>query len=194
MRIEKALNLTQEFETDKGTVYLHSMPISKEMWRLFFLVLSKTYTQLFAQGLVNGSAPPPARLMLQHIATQDGVWDGENGVEQVLLAEIRRLSNVVMQADGRWQAVPYDVAVRQKLLDEDDTDDMENALIFFICVSAFLRGRRNKEKLDILLALMTSRWNAPTTSLGCMEFAASLPTSTPVVNFGEMAVASSVPH
>jgi hypothetical protein len=196
LRIEKALNLTQEFETDKGTVYLHSMPISKEMWRRYFLILSKTYSQLFAPDLLNAYSlgPPPARLMLQHVATLNRVWEGEDGVEQVLLAEIRRLSNVVMQSEGRWQTVPYDQVLRQKLIDEDDLEDMENCLIFFICVSAYLRGRRNKEKLDSVLTMMKSQWNAPTTSLACMEFAASLPTSTPTVNIGAMAVASSVPH
>ena len=192
MRIEKTLNLTQEFQTEKGSVYLHSMPISKEMWKSYFFILARTYAELLK--LLNGSGPPPACLMLQRVATQDGVWAGENGVEQALLPEIRRLSNVVMQAEGRWQTIPYDQALRQKLIDEDDADDMENVLVFFICVSAHLRGQRNKEKLDIMLGIMKSQWNAPTTLLDCTAFSASLPTSTPAVNIGAMAAVSSVPH
>jgi hypothetical protein len=132
--------------------------------------------------------------MLQHIAKQDGVWDGEGGVQHGLLSEIRRLSNVVLPSEGRWQTMPYDEAARRKLIDEDDAIDMENALVFFICVSAYLRGKRNKEKLDIIFSMMASRWNSPTTSLDCMAFAASLPTLTPVVNIGAMAAVSSVPH
>ena len=43
MKIDRRLNLVQPIETGSGTVYLHSVPLSREVWETYFLVLSKTY-------------------------------------------------------------------------------------------------------------------------------------------------------
>ena len=194
MRINRQLNLVQDFETDKGTLYLHSMPLSAEVWRNYFLVLTKTYSQLFAQGIHTIAGPAIARLMLEQIARADGVWEGVAGVQQGLLPEIRRLSNVLAPTGAGWDMVPYEVALQQGLIDTETAEEMEGALVFFICASAVLRGPKAREKLEILLGMIERLWGAQNTLLDVTAFRASLPTSTPAETIGAKMPVSSVPH
>jgi hypothetical protein len=194
VRIGRPLNLVQEFETDSGTIYLHSMPLSVEVWRNYFLVLSKTYSQLFAQGIHTIAGPAIARLMLEQIAKIDGVWEGPAGVQQGLLAEIRRLSNVLAPTGAGWDMIPYETALQRGVIDPEAAEEMEGALVFFICASAVLRGPKAREKLEILLGMLERLWGAQSTSLDITAFRASLPTLTPAEIIGAKMPVSSVPH
>lgn len=194
MKISRQLNLVQEFETEKGILYLHSMPLSVEVWRNYFLVLSKTYSQLFAQGIHTIAGPVIARLMLERIAKADGVWEGDEGVERGLLAEMRRLSNVLAPTGAGWTMVPYETALQHNLIDPEAAEEMEGALVFFMCASAVLRGPKAREKLEILLGIMDRLWDAHSTSLDITAYLASLPTSTPAESSGAKMLVSSVPH
>lgn len=194
MRIGRPLNLVQEFETDSGTIYLHSMPLSVEVWRNYFLVLTKTYSQLFAQGIHTIAGPAIARLMLEQIAKIDGVWEGPSGVQQGLLAEIRRLSNVLAPTGAGWDMIPYETALQRGVIDPEAAEEMEGALVFFICASAVLRGPKAREKLEILLGMLERLWGAQSTSLDITAFRASLPTLTPAEIIGAKMPVSSVPH
>ena len=194
MQINRALNLVQTFETSAGTVHVHSTPISHEVWRDYFLILSKTYSQIFAQGLGVNVGPTTAGLLLEKIAKQDGVWDGDNGVNNGLMAEIRRGTNVVVASLQGWQTVPYVVALQNGIFDAESVEEMEGAIVFFICASALLRGSRMKQKLTILLGLMELQLGTQTTSLDSTAWAVSLPTSMPVESIGEMVPVSSIPH
>ena len=194
LKISRPLNLVQEFETDTGTIYLHSMPISVEVWRNYFLVLTKTYSQLFAQGIHTIAGPAIARLMLEQIARADGVWEGQAGVAQGLLPEIRRLSNVLAPTGAGWDMIPYEIAIQRGVIDSEAAEEMEGALVFFICASAVLRGPKAREKLEILLGMLERLWGAQSTSLDITAFRASLPTLTPAVSSGAKMPVSSVPH
>lgn len=194
MRIDRKLNLVQPIETETGTIHLHSMPLSREVWENYFLILSKTYSQLFAQGLHTISGPAVAGLMLRHIATQDGVWEGDAGVKNGLMPEIRRLTNIVLPTGAGWGTLPYEEALRRKMIDDDTATEAEGAIVFFICASAVLRGPKAKAKLGILLGMTESQWGAQYTSSDATAFGASLPTSTPVESSGEKRPASSVPY
>ena len=194
MIVNRRLNLVQPIDTATGTVYLHSVPISREVWESYFLVLAKTYAEIMKQGLTVIAGPPVARLLLKVVAQQIGAWEGENGVERGLLPEIRRLSNVVMPGGAGWETVPYEEVIRRKSIDEDALAEAEGALIFFICASAVLRGPAMKERLEILLRGLRFSSGALTTSLDAMEYAASLPTSMPDENIGAKMPVSSVPR
>ena len=89
MIVNRRLNLVQPIDTATGTVYLHSVPISREVWESYFLVLAKTYAEIMKQGLTVIAGPPVARLLLKVVAQQIGAWEGENGVERGLLPELR---------------------------------------------------------------------------------------------------------
>jgi hypothetical protein len=206
VEISRKLNLVQPIETTAGRAWVHSMPISREVWETYFLIIAKTYAAILSQQLTVIAGPPIAKMLLKAVAQQLGVWEGPQGVEQGLLAEIRRLSNVVMpkgwasaedDAEPRatgWDVLPLDEAVRRQAIDDDALAEAEGALVFFTCVSAVLRGPQARGKLTIMLDGLASLWGASTTLSDVMAYAASLPTSTPAASSGAKTPALSVPH
>lgn len=194
MQINRQLNLVQTCETASGTIHVHSEPLSREVWKSYFLVLSKTYSQLFSQGIHLIAGPSTVMNMLEHIARRDGVWVGPEGVEQGLLGEIRRLTNVVMANGAGWRTIPYEIARTQASLDQDAMEEIEGAIVFFICASGVLKGPKAREKLTVLLGMMEFQWQALNTSSNVTEYAASLPTSTRVEPTTATAPVSSLPR
>jgi hypothetical protein len=192
--IDRALNLVQSFDTNIGTVHVHSMPISHEVWRNYFLILSKTYNQTFEQGLGINVGPSVASMLLERIAKLDHVWEGDDGVERGLMAEIRRLTNVIIPTAKGWETIPYESARDRILFDAESIDDMEGTIVFFISASAVLRGSRMKQRRMTVLGFLEALPGVLTTSLDCTGYLASLPISMPVENTGAMVPVSSLPH
>lgn len=187
MKIDRKLNIVVPVDTEDGkTVYVHSAPIGREVFETYFLPLSKTFAAIYAEGLGSIAGPRIASLMLKRVAGDMGV--GEE-VERGLLAEIRRLTNLVMQGEQGWETVPFQLAVDRKMLDADDMAEIENALVYFTVASSMHKRKDLGPILDGALKL----WSGSTSSLDCTEFAASLTTSTKVAGTGKKPAASSVP-
>lgn len=194
MRIDRRLFLVQEIPTETGKVFVHSAPLSRDVWENYFLVLSKTFAAIMSEGLTVVSGPAIAKMLLKRVAVLSGVWEGDEGVERGLLAEIRRLTNVVIPTGNGWETLPYEQVLARQLIDEDDIEAAEGALVFFICVSAVLRGRVNNERKMMLLNGLGHMWDAQSSSLDVTALAASLQTSMPAESSGEMHQQSLVPH
>ena len=190
MRINRALNLVIPLEDGETTIYVHSTPLSREAWESNYMVLSKTYAALFDEGLNIVAGPMVAGLILKDVAIARGVWDAVQGG---LLNEIRRISNVVMPGPNGWTTIPLEDAVNRKVLDDETLSEAENIIVFFMCVSAVLRGPQNRAKLELGLSILSSLWKAQTTSYNSTEYARSLPTLTPEENTGVLTSVSSVP-
>lgn len=187
MRISRRLNLVLPVDTERGEIYVHSTPISREVFERHFLVLSKTFAAIYQEGLTVTAGPRVAALMLRQIATDMGVWEGPDGVENGLVAEIRRLTNVITpKEEGGYQILPYHDALRQKLLDADDVSEIEGVLSFFTVVSQMHRPN----DLVTILAGMGSLWGVQTTLSNSTEFASSLPISTTAATTGETSTPS----
>jgi hypothetical protein len=105
------------------------------------------------------------------------------------MAEIRRLSNVIMPSEKGWQAVPFQDAIDKELLDDSDIAEVEGLIAFFICASAMSR----KTEVQSVLQRM-ALWGASITSSNSTEFAASLPISKPEETSQNLESISSVPH
>ncbi len=179
MRLDRKLNLVAPVETDRGVVYVHHVPISREVFERYFLVLSKTFARIFQEGLNVVAGPPIAALMLRKVAEEtmvapgENAWDGEAGVARGLMAEIRRLTNVVVPGDRGWQTLPYEGAARDGTMTADDAAEVDGLLTFFTLVSVMLR----EDQRAAIVAGMRSLWGVETTSLNCTDYASSLPTS-----------------
>ncbi len=174
MRIDKALNLVIPVETENGTVHVHSMPISRDVFERYFLVISKTFAALYSQGLNHIAGPRVAALMLKRLAIDDGVWEGEAGVEVGLMAEIRRLTNVAVPGPNGWTTVPLYDALQRGFLTQDDVLEAEGCIVFFTCISAM----HKRKDVPAFLNGMCELWGAETTYSSCTELTASLLTST----------------
>ncbi|EPC3488015.1 hypothetical protein ACRZCU_000105 [Citrobacter freundii] len=179
MKIARNMNFVLPVETDMGKGYVHATPISKEVYREHFYILSKTFSAIFSEGLGVVAGPRVAYLMLEKISKNEKVWDGDTGVKNTLLNEIIRLSNLVYPVDGNgWDTVPLDVAIKREVVDPDEA---LGELVFFTCVSSINKPHQAKEVMDQVAGL----WGSAISSSTLTEWIASLPTSTPPANSGE---------
>ncbi len=183
MRIDKSLNLVIPVERDDGTIYVHSMPIGREVFERYFLVISKTFTEIYAQGIGQLAGPRVAALMLKRVSGDE--WPE---IEQGLMGEIRRLSSVLIQTDGKWQTMPMQEALDMGAMDANEVSEVENALVFFTVASAMHRSNQRP-----VIAGALSMWDAEISSQTCTELKASLQTLIETANSGEKVKASSIP-
>jgi hypothetical protein len=166
------------------TAYVHSIPLSEEMIDRYFVILGQTFSQIFTQGLGIAAGPNVAMRLLKRLAIIAGTWEGEDGVERVLVEDMRRSTMVIAPATSApsgWAAIPLQVAVDRKLLDDEDRREVENTIAFFICVSAILPRDARQEMLEAAFGLGSARTLSSTAS----EFVASLPKSKETAPSGE---------
>lgn len=189
MKIDKHLNLVVPVERlDGTTIYVHSTPISRAVFDQFFLVIAKTFTSIYTHGLGPIGGPRVAAKFLVKVAEEMGPGQAEL-VRTGLIAEMRRLSNVIAPSDRGWVSIPLEDAIKRNLMDEDDADEVENAIAFFILASAM----HKKKDAGQILAEAVKLWSAQTTSSNSTQFAASLPTSMPLASSGKEAPQSLIP-
>ncbi|CAI1105572.1 hypothetical protein [Serratia quinivorans] len=186
MKISRAMNLIVPVETETGTAYIHSTPISKEIYKEHFFILSKTFAAIFSEGLGVIAGPRVAYMLLEKIATANGDWEGANGVKNTLVGEIIRLSNLVYPVEGKgWDNKPLDVALESGIV---DLDEVIGELVFFTCVSSINKPAQSAGVMERVGGL----WNSAISSLGLTEWTHSLPISKPTDNSGETENTSSV--
>jgi len=184
-KINRALNLVIPVGDEDNRIYVHSTPISRLVFEEHFLVISKTFTAIFAEGLGAVSGPRIANLMLRQVAQEMKQWEK---IQKGLINEIVRLTNVIMLTDNGWTSIPFQSVLDKKLLDEDDISEIQGELIFFMCVSSV--NKRNQ--IEDMMTAVSGLWGSQLTSLTSTEYLASLPTLTPTENIGEMENTSSV--
>jgi hypothetical protein len=191
MKINRRLNMVIPIDNDGVTIYVHSTPIDRSMFEAYFEPIARTFTSVYAGGYGTVSGPRVALMVLRKVSTQMGMWDGDGGVEKNLLVEIRRLTNVVTPSTTGWTYMPWEQAVKDGLVDEDDVTEVENALVFFTLASAMHRKAELRQSLEPALSL----WGARVELLKLTEFRDSLGTSTETVSTGEKSTAtpSSIP-
>lgn len=191
MKLDKKLNLVIPVEREGGQmIYVHSTPISRAVFEANYLPLAKTFTEIYSHGphFSIGSGPRVAALMLRDAVTE-GIADEEGRraalaqIEGTLLAEIRRLSNVICPGEKGWETIPLQEALTRKLFDPDEAAEVENILVFFTSISSMAKGG----ELRRVLEAVSNAWSLQTVSSNCTGFASSLPTSTAPVSIGEKA-------
>lgn len=188
MKISKDLNLVVPVKTEAGTFYVHSTPILYETFKRYFLVLSKTLNRIHAEG-IQIVGPRVAALMLEEIAKEMGQWEGVAGVENGLMNEISRLSNVIMPTERGWQSIPLDTAFKQGHLTAQEVHEVGGFIIFFTCVWHI----HKRSEVEAFLELMVKIWGTQVSLLSCMEYRDSLPTLTETEIFVPTVKQSSIP-
>lgn len=188
--IDKKLNLVIPIlRGDETKLYIHSTPIMMEMFEKYHLVLAKTFAAFTQNSLDPRSGPSVGMLILKDVSKNtprvngDSWWDGPDGVggEGGLVAEIIRLSNTITTSGSGWGTVPFQTALNQKLIDDDERSEVMNLLAFFTVVS-LVAPRADRAKFVRGMAFM---YNLQTTLYNSTEFAASLKMSTEDETTGE---------
>lgn len=190
MKINKPLNFVIPIYDSEDTIdakgnkiyavpscWVHSTPIRQETFERWHLLLSKVFSSIYGEGLDYRVGPRVASLRLREIAEGMKIWDGPDGAEVGLVAEIRRLTNVIYP--NKLDVVPWQMAVAS--IDPSDVSEVENAITFFTLASHIHR----KHELRIILEGAAGIWSAQITSLTCTEFSISSRTSTEAGNSGE---------
>ncbi|MFV2514418.1 hypothetical protein ACNIU7_28935, partial [Escherichia coli] len=77
MKIARNLNQIKPVQTEKGKALIHATPISKEVIKEHFFILSKTFSAIFSDGLGVVAGPRVAFLMLERISRDSGLWDDD---------------------------------------------------------------------------------------------------------------------
>jgi hypothetical protein len=179
--INKKLNLVIPVENNNGVkVWIHSTPVSRDVFESNWLLLTRTLSNLYGNGIGPALAPRTALLALKDTSKE---LDDTNTIGPNFLNEIYRLTNVLMPSSNGagWQNMPYAVVKSQKLIDEDTLAEVENAIVFFIVASAV---HLKTELLSVLQGLK-SIWKAETTLLNVTEYGNSLMIPTVGESTGE---------
>ncbi|HEA8807617.1 TPA: hypothetical protein RXP80_004828 [Escherichia coli] len=185
MKISRNLNLIIPVRTEKGNGWIHATPISKEVFKEHFFILSKTFSAIFSEGLGVVAGPRIAFLMLERISRDSNIWEGDKGVRNTLVNEVIRLANLVYPEEGKgYDTIPLDMALEREII---DLDEVAGELIFFTCVSSINSPEQAKGTMDVVNGI----WSTQCSSLNLTEWIASLPTLKSAASSGATANTSS---
>ncbi|MHA1063414.1 hypothetical protein ACR9GP_05830 [Enterobacter ludwigii] len=174
MKINSNLNLVITHENDDGDkVYIHARPLSREIFRENFVILSKVYSAIFAQGLGIISGPRTAYLMLEMIAKDGGIWEGKSGIENTLVKHIINGCTAILPVEEKgWKSIPLEVAIEQGVV---DADEVLGEIVFFTCIC----GINKREQVPDLMKAVSGVWGSQVTSSDATDFANFLKTPPP---------------
>ncbi|CAJ1245163.1 TPA: hypothetical protein JS275_001205 [Escherichia coli] len=185
MKIARNLNLIIPVRTEKGNGWIHATPISKEVFKEHFFILSKTFSAIFSEGLGVVAGPRIAFLMLERISRDSNIWEGDKGVRNTLVNEVIRLANLVYSVEGKgYDTIPLDMALEREII---DLDEVAGELIFFTCVSSINSPEQAKGTMDVVNGV----WSTQCSLLNLTEWIASLPTLKSAASSGATANTSS---
>ncbi|OKV49446.1 hypothetical protein [Escherichia coli] len=185
MKISRNLNLIIPVRTEKGNGWVHATPISKEVFKEHFFILSKTFSAIFSEGLGVVAGPRIAFLMLERISRDSNIWEGDKGVRNTLVNEVIRLANLVYPVEGKgYDTIPLDMALEREII---DLDEVAGGVIFFLCVSSIKLPEQGKGTMDVVNGV----WSTQCSLLNLTEWIASLPTLKSAASSGATANTSS---
>ncbi|MFK3810140.1 hypothetical protein ACI1VO_25245 [Escherichia coli] len=185
MKIARNLNLIIPVRTEKGNGWIHATPISKEVFKEHFFILSKTFSAIFSEGLGVVAGPRIAFLMLERISRDSNIWEGDKGVRNTIVNEVIRLANLVYPVEGKgYDTIPLDMALEREII---DLDEVAGELIFFTCVSSINSPEQAKGTMDVVNGV----WSTQCSLLNLTEWIASLPTLKSAASSGATANTSS---
>jgi len=193
LKIDKRLNIVLEVQRDnEPSIYVHSVPIGKEVYEANYRLITKTAVEMYGDGLAPGACARVCSMAMRATAkTMDanGSGDAFRRSAESLLQEVWRLTNVLMPGLRGWETVPFHEVMQNNTLDEEQLMEVQNILAYFTVASWFHRESERKDIYEIL-----KNYGVQIVSLNVTEYSSSLPISTRPVTTGVTAPASSIPH
>ncbi len=188
MALDRKLNFLIPVDTDKGELTVRSAPVSAAFFRQNFLAISKTFARLHGEGLGITTAPRIAAMMLENVERElAGTPLDEPAPPSAVMNEIRRLTTVQIPDQG---LVPWAQVVTAKMLSDEDVEEVENAVVFFIVASSMYHRRDVEEMVGGAAKL----WNARLEYSGTTASAPSSQTSSAAASSGATATPSAIPR
>jgi hypothetical protein len=181
MQITDSMNLA--LPVGDGLTAYHT-PISRAIYEMHYGVINAAKAALSRKGIhyQMGSGPRIANLVLKDEGEKDAAdresFDAKGSVVDdrtpALLAEIKRLTTILVPGVSGYEQVPVDAAISSGKIDSEDWGELEAAIVFFTCHAM---TARKANRLSIAAAT-ASVLNGSITSSSPMEYAAGLQTST----------------
>lgn len=191
MKIDRKINLVLTVDRENDTVYVHAIPLREEIFDANFLVLSRAWAAMQAEGgmWLTRMGPRNAARVLKQVAIASEGWDGPSGLDLNYMSEIRRTANVIFPSDSGWQSMSLQEALDKKFLTKSDSGEVENALTFFTLGCA----NESPKRTDTMMSTVFGLFGAQLTSSSSTEFQTSLAISTTEENSGEKVKPLSTP-
>ena len=181
MKITKDLKIAFQVDTEgHGSVLIYSPSITRDTFELYYKELGRVFADCFG-GDENGQhlalvGPQMAYAALKSVAREMGTWDNPSGVQNGLINEIVRLTQVAYATDtDGWKKVPMATARAHGILDEDAAGEVLNSLVFFTAVCKVAPPKL----AGGLLPVIAESFGWAFGSWGFSEYIDSLPKSTP---------------
>ena len=184
MRIDQDLNLVVPVRTDADgntLIYGYHVPISRQVFEANYRILAATKSALASKGIhyQMDAGPRIASLVLMDEARRDAIENGQIDKDSspiidgaiALLADLKRLTTILLPTDTGWVQRPVDAAIGTDQIDADEWKEAESAIVFFTCHYS-LAKRAQKTAMGKATASVLMGQG---TSLGLSEFASSLP-------------------
>lgn len=178
-------DVTEEVTEDVVRVHAFHTPISREVFEINYRILAATKASLGSKGAHywRTAAPRIAAMALKDEGRKDALSRGSfdehgNVVDEetkALLIEIKRLTVLLCSGQNGWEMLPVDAAIAAGKIDQEDWEEVASSITFFTCHYAMAL----KADREAMAKVMASLLDASLTSSSPMEFAASLPNSTP---------------
>ena len=187
MRIDKDLKLVLDRQNQDGVPYhVFASSLPKLAVQSFSDVIARAIGRIYGNSAFGppGAAPFAADAVRQ-IAKEMGI---EREVESNFIGEIRRLAMIVLPNGASWEPVPIDEAVKREFISEDEAEEIESLLVFFILAR---RVHPVSERLTIIRAAIGFHCTARTTSSPYSEWASSLTPWTKDAASGKTTMAAS---
>lgn len=185
MKIDNKLNLVLEIQNDTGTIYVHHATISVDIFNQFYMVISRTFSLIYSKGL-HLTAPRIAHLVLKQVAEDEGTLEAVNNG---LMNEIIRLSNVITPSDNGYVSMTLAGALSRKIITSEEFEEIKGMLIFFIVVSSVAK----KELILPTMTQLTELWGGRLTSYNSTEYKDFLQRSIEE-RISETKIPSSIPY
>lgn len=180
--LNRTLNIVLHLEDD---AIVHSAPLSREAFDTNWRIFAKTWSMLEGEDIGLTAAPSVAAKALRQAAQESGDKDLRNA--NAVLAEIKRTASFMRPSeDSGYAPLPLNTAIQKNWIDEDDTEDVLNSLVFFTLASRVLPKQRRGFIFQFLPALR----GAEMTSSDATAFSNSLQKSNKDASTGETAAAS----
>jgi hypothetical protein len=179
VQLNSELNLVFPIRfADDGTplMYAYNTPISTEVFQANYRILAAVNAEIWKKGINNAAAfATVANLMLLDVAKVDALQWGTEDMGKAFLAEIQRLSYILAPGANGFEMLPINVAIERKVIDQEDWNEAESAIIFFTSGWSMLpRAVRLP-----FAKRMTLHIGGSITPLPPLEWVKSLPRSTP---------------
>lgn len=189
--LDKRLNLVLEVERDdKSVVYVHSIPISRQMWKTHYTFLSMAITSMYDDGFPPSMCARICYQRMQELAEQHKDRFGD--LSRTLFAEIWRLTTILVPTDHGYEDIPfYNVMKNGKDLDQDNIEEVQNFICYFTAAS-WVHGLNRKDR-EAFQQLLTKGFGVQITALQLTEYKNTVPISKSEENIGESETALSMP-